>query len=149
MIPQTWENSQHKDIETGAFGDNDPLDLVEMSLFKVASLGQTQPVKVLGSLCLLDQGELDWKILALNADEAKERQIRNLEDFNRLCPGAIQEIQEWFRTYKTYEGKGENQFGYGGRVLTAERTIEIIHENNQFYRDLIDKKVEAKDLWLP
>ena len=108
-------------------------------------------MKVLGSLCLIDQGELDWKILAINADEAKERRIKNLEDFNRLCPGAIKEIQEWFRIYKTYEGKGENKFGHGGRLLSVDETIEIIHENHQFYRDLLDKKVEydRDELWLP
>ena len=39
MIPQTWENSKHQDRETGAFGDNDPLDLVEMSPLKGVSLG--------------------------------------------------------------------------------------------------------------
>lgn len=39
MIPQTWENSKHQDRETEAFGDNDPLDLVEMSPLKAVSLG--------------------------------------------------------------------------------------------------------------
>ena len=32
MIPQTWEDSSHKDRETDAFGDNDPLDFVEVSI---------------------------------------------------------------------------------------------------------------------
>jgi inorganic pyrophosphatase len=35
MIPQTWENSAHKDRETGAFGDNDPLDVVEVSIGEI------------------------------------------------------------------------------------------------------------------
>jgi len=108
MIPQTWENHLHKHKETDAFGDKDPLDIVEMSPCKVVSMGQLQSVKVLGSLCLIDQGELDWKILAINEEEAKLHNIRNIEDFNRLCPGATKEIQQWFRMYKTYEGKGEN-----------------------------------------
>ena len=30
MIPKTWENSKIKDKETGCFGDNDPLDIVEL-----------------------------------------------------------------------------------------------------------------------
>jgi len=54
MLPQTWENSSHRDKETEAFGDNDPLDIVEMSPNKVYGMGETHTVKVLGSLCLLD-----------------------------------------------------------------------------------------------
>ena len=97
----------------------------------------------------MDQGELDWKIIALNAEEARALKIRNMEDFNRTNPGALKEIADWFRTYKTYEGKPENTFGYEGRFLSAERTIEIVHENNQFYKDLIEGKVENKSgLWL-
>ena len=97
-------------------------------------MGEHQNVKVLGSLCLLDQGELDWKVIAINVAEAKERQIRNIEDYNRLNPGGLKQVQEWFRTYKTFEGKPENTFGYQGQFLSAERTIEIIHENNEYYR---------------
>lgn len=52
-------------------------------------MGEHQNVKVLGSLCLLDQGELDWKVIAINVAEAKERQIRNIEDYNRLNPGGL------------------------------------------------------------
>lgn len=149
MIPQTWENSAHKDRETQAYGDNDPLDIVEISTSKIVTLGEHQAVKVLGALCLLDQGELDWKIIALNAAEAKEKRVKNMEDFNRTNPGALKEIADWFRTYKTFEGKGENTFGYEGRFLSAERTIEIIHENNAFYKELLSGKVENKSgLWL-
>jgi inorganic pyrophosphatase len=75
----------------------------------------------------LDQGELDWKVIALNLEEARANKLRNLEDYNRDNPGALREISDWFRTYKTYEGKPENTFGYEGRILSAERTIEIIH----------------------
>lgn len=32
--------------------------------------GEIKSIKVLGSLCLIDQGELDWKILCMNEDEA-------------------------------------------------------------------------------
>ena len=112
-------------------------------------MGEIHTVKVLGALCLLDQGELDWKILGLQATEASALGIKNLGDFTRMNPGAVHAITEWFRTYKTFEGKGENQFGYEGRVLSAERTIEIIHENNAFYKQLVSGQVPNKDnLWL-
>ena len=98
---------------------------------------------------MLDQGELDWKVLAINEEEARKKGVKNIEDFNRLNPGAVKEVTEWFKMYKTYEGKAENQFGYEGRVLSSEKTIEIIHENNQFYKDLKEGKVKNESkLWL-
>lgn len=31
MMPQTWENNRHLHRETGCYGDNDPLDVIEIS----------------------------------------------------------------------------------------------------------------------
>lgn len=77
MMPQTWECNTHKDNETSCFGDNDPLDVVEMgsSILERAAVVQ---VKVLGSLCLIDQGELDWKLLTINLDEANSKGVSHL-----------------------------------------------------------------------
>ena len=46
-------------------GDNDPLDVVEIGNSKFGT-GAVVQVRVLGALCLIDQGELDWKILVVN-----------------------------------------------------------------------------------
>lgn len=70
MIPQTWENDKYLDKETKCYGDNDPIDIVEISNKKFAC-GSITPIKVLGAVCLLDQGELDWKIICINSEEAK------------------------------------------------------------------------------
>jgi asparagine synthase (glutamine-hydrolysing) len=34
-------------------------------------------------------------------------------------------VREWFRTYKTFEGKGLNEFGFGGRCLTSAEAEEV------------------------
>ena len=49
------------------------------------------------------------------------------------------------RTYKTYDGKKENAFGYDEKVLSVEKTIEIIYENHQYYKDLLSGKIENVD----
>ena len=71
---------------------------------------------VLGCLGLIDQGEIDWKVLALEVHEAEQLKVRSLEDFDKLQPGRVDEIREWFRTYKTLDGKPENKFREDGRV---------------------------------
>ena len=49
---------------------------------------------------------------------------------------------EWFRTYKTYDGKAENQFGYDEKVFSVDESIEIILDCNKQYQDLMTGKVE-------
>lgn len=107
-------------------------------------------LKVLGALCMIDEGELDWKIIALEEAYAKKFGIRDLETLNQHNPGAVADVTHWFRIYKTFDGKPENSFGYNDQCLGVERTIEIIEENHQAWKDLCSGKVENKDgLWIP
>jgi len=39
-------------------------------------------------------------------------------------------VREWFRSYKTLEGKAPNEFIADGLVFGPERTLEIIFECN-------------------
>jgi inorganic pyrophosphatase len=39
---------------------------------------------VLGIAGLVDQGEIDYKLLAIEAHEAQERSIKTLDDFKRV-----------------------------------------------------------------
>ena len=73
MIPQTWESTAHRDQSTGALGDNDPLDIVELNPRNSVRLGESQFVKVLGAWCLLDQGELDWKVVTVRGGTRESR----------------------------------------------------------------------------
>ena len=69
MIPQTWEDSQEVDPESGCCGDDDPLDIVDLtdSTHRIYDMPR---MKIIGALPLIDQGELDWKILALEESYA-------------------------------------------------------------------------------
>jgi len=52
------------DKETGCLGDNDPIDVVDLTDRNMNIL-ETPKLKIIGSLCLIDQDELDWKIIAI------------------------------------------------------------------------------------
>jgi inorganic pyrophosphatase len=73
-------------------------------------------------------------VLAIETTEAYERGIRNIGDYNRQNPGAVNEVIEWFRNYKVWEGKKINEFKWNGDVLGVERSIEIIQESSQQYQ---------------
>lgn len=76
-----------------------------MNIFELPKL------KIIGSLCLIDQDEMDWKILSIEESFAKNHNIRDAYQFDQRNPGAIKAVKEWFRIIKTYDGKAENRFG--------------------------------------
>ncbi|VDI07699.1 inorganic pyrophosphatase, partial [Mytilus galloprovincialis] len=53
-FPQTWEDPDHTTEETGTKGDKDPLDVCEIG-YKVHPRGAVIQVKVLGTMCLVDE----------------------------------------------------------------------------------------------
>lgn len=76
-IPQTWENPHKKELtDIGSFlGDNDPLDIMDFSYIP-HNVGDIYQVKVYGAIALIDQGEMDWKVLGVNAEDPIANQLR-------------------------------------------------------------------------
>ena len=130
FIPQTWENPADG-------GDDDPIDLVDLSLTNRKPLLAVADYLVLGCLGLIDQGEIDWKVLGLEVNEAKQLGVATMEDFEKLHPERISEVREWFRMYKTLDGKPENEFKDDGRLFTREETLAIVLETSKQYRELM------------
>lgn len=74
----------------GVGGDNDPLDVCEIGLRQVPT-GSVRQVKVLGVLCLIDDGEADWKVsprVYLSRETLRKARIMNdaLSLANRSLP---------------------------------------------------------------
>ena len=68
MCLQTWEDPSHTDSNTEAKGDNDPIDVCEIGS-KIGLQGEVKQVKVLGCLAMIDEGETDWKIFAIDVSD--------------------------------------------------------------------------------
>jgi len=49
--------------------------LCDYVLFQIRSSGEIVQVKVLGVLALLDEGETDWKIIAISVDDPDAQKI--------------------------------------------------------------------------
>ena len=70
-------------------GDNDPVDVVEIGT-KQLDMGGVYPVKPLATLAMIDDGELDWKIVAIRTDDPKAKNGNDVEDverYNSSSPG--------------------------------------------------------------
>ena len=98
---------------------------------------------------MIDDGELDWKLIAINAADEHASEINDVGDIEKFYPGTVSGIREWFRWYKTPDGKPINGFGHGERALNAAETKAVIAETNGFYKKLLSGETDAGKLWVP
>ena len=171
-LPQTWEDPNVKGSEQvgGAFGDNDPLDVVEIGA-RALAMGSVTPVKVLGCLSMLDDGELDWKVIVIAQGDVHFDEINDIGDIEKCYPGTptplrlgastpsptlptpgrtgtVSGIREWFRWYKTPDGKPINAFGHGERALGAAEAKAVVAETHRHYLALLAGEAEPGKLWI-
>ncbi|XP_078252080.1 inorganic pyrophosphatase-like [Rhinoraja longicauda] len=144
-LPQTWEDPCHKDPNTNYCGDNDPIDVCDIGS-KVCSSGDVIQVKVLGALALIDEGEMDWKIIAINQEDPDAQMFNDIDDVRRYKPGYLEATVNWFRLYKVPEGKPENQLGFNGEFKDRKFALGVIKSTHQYWRSLINNKTEGGDI---
>eukprot|EP00936_MAST-01D_sp_MAST-1D-sp1_P001877 g1877.t1 len=159
-VPQTWEDPRVAGSAEvhGAFGDNDPLDVVEVGT-STLPFAAIVPVKPLGALAMLDDGELDWKLIAIRADDPLAEHLHDVHDIEAHLPGTVSGIREWFRWYKTPDGKPTARFGFDGEPLDAAGALGVVSETHEHYCALLaEAAAEAAEqeqdevvrkLWLP
>ncbi|PVU95661.1 hypothetical protein BB560_005852, partial [Smittium megazygosporum] len=135
-LPQTWEDPDVVDKSTGCKGDRDPIDVLEIGE-KLGYTGQVKQVKVVGLVGLIDEGETDWKLLAIDVTDPLADSVNDIEDVDRLFPGLLQATVEWFRLYKVPDGKPENQFAFDAKPKGKEFAHEIVAETHEFWKRLI------------
>lgn len=146
-IPQTWENSNHKYKETGAAGDNDPIDVIEIGS-RIAKRGDVLQVKVIGVLGVVDEGETDWKLIAIAVNDPEVDRLNDADDISKVKPGLIKESVRWFRDYKIPDGKKANTIAFEGKVQSRKFAEEKIVESHNFWKDLIHGKTSKSGLFL-
>ncbi|MCO5557308.1 hypothetical protein L7F22_010869 [Adiantum nelumboides] len=159
LLPQTWEDPSHSNGEVeGAFGDNDPVDVVEIGERR-AETGEVLKVKPLAVLAMIDEGELDWKIIALSANDPKADLVNYADNVEKHFPGTLMAIRDWFRDYKIPEGKPANKFGLGNKAAGKDYALKVISETNNFWASLVKRldvaagvmyqKLTSAFYWLP
>ncbi|KAB0382622.1 hypothetical protein FD755_004539, partial [Muntiacus reevesi] len=147
-IPQTWEDPGHNDKHTGCCGDNDPIDVCEIGS-KVCARGEIIRVKVLGILAMIDEGETDWKVIAINVEDPDAANYNDINDVKRLKPGYLEATVDWFRRYKVPDGKPENEFAFNAEFKDKNFAIDIIESTHDYWRALVTKKTDGKGISCP
>lgn len=142
MLPQTWEDPEHKSEELGGIaGDNDPVDVVEIGTTQCQQ-GGVYKVKPLGAYAMIDDGELDWKIVCIRTDDPKADVLNDIEDVEREMPGELEKVMIWFRDYKIPDGKPANAYGYDSRPMNSDFAKMVIGETHELYNNLKEGKRE-------
>ncbi len=105
------------------FDDGDPLDVVVVS-DQTLTPGAIVTVRPIGVMKMIDCGEQDDKIICLIVDDPKTKHI---EDISKLHNKILEDIKEFFSTYKIPEGKETSVVGIEGReeaLLIIQKAME-------------------------
>lgn len=144
-FPQTWEDPTQVHMETGALGDGDPLDVCEIGK-DACRVGEVMQVKVLGVLGMIDEGEMDWKVIVVNIHDPLAKEMNDIDDLYRVLPGLLHATFSWFRTYKVPDGKELNVFAFREQVQSAHYANEVIQECHESWKKLITGEVSHKNI---
>jgi len=64
-------------------------------------------------------------------------------------PGRKHAIREWFRMYKTADGKPKNVFAFDEKILSQAEALKVVAETHHSYKELFAGKQARGELWLP
>ena len=81
--------------------DGDPLDGMVM-MDEPTFPGCVIAARPIGMLLMVDGGDRDEKILCVPAEDPRYKEVKSLKD---IAPHRLEEIAEFFRTYKNLEKK--------------------------------------------
>jgi len=135
FLPQTWEDVNHVDPGSGAKGDGDPIDVIELGEGPLP-IGSVIQAKVLGSLELIDEGETDHKIIMIRSTDPHFSSVNNMEDLERAKPGITAKLDDWLISYKTSDGKPENKLT-SNTPTQPSQAMAVVDQVYGFYNSLI------------
>ena len=112
--------SEYGFIENTLSGDGDPLDLLVLTTYPTFP-GCIIKGRILGYLELIDNGDTDEKVITVNATDPRYDHIKSIDD---LPEHTIDEIKEFFKTYKHLQGINVEV----GNIYGLEETKKLIEE---------------------
>ncbi|MFP4068955.1 MAG: inorganic pyrophosphatase [Verrucomicrobiota bacterium] len=131
FIPQTYAGDRVAALaEGGDEGDGDPLDICLISEMPVNRAEVLAAARVLGGFCMIDDGAVDDKIIAVLENDTIWGEARDIDD---LPKGLIERLQHYFSTYKleAFQRKPmELEPAYG-----VEKAREVIRAGMEDYRE--------------
>jgi len=139
-FPQTWESPFIVDESTKAKGDNDPLDVCEIS-GKAHKTGDVIQVKILGTYAMIDEGETDWKILAIDVNDPLADKLNAHSDIPKEV---TDKVFTFLRDYKIPDGNPPNNFAFNSELKDRGFALKVTNEIHEQWVALIKGAVDTK-----
>lgn len=133
-------------------GDEDPLDIFVLSERKIP-MGQVR-CKVIGVIHFVDGGEIDYKIIAVDADFQDVARISELADLKKTFSFSAAEAQiyNWLKYYKTVDNDGKkianSEKKHGKYIVnrpTDSREAKRVIQECRAYYDRIVSSEETQE----
>ena len=124
MIPKTLLSP-----ETG--GDGDPLDVIVLG--EQLQKGSVVEIKLIGILKMLDEGEVDDKLIAVMVNNSIFSSVNSLNELKKSYQGVIEILEIWFTNYKGYKKIAVDGFE------NEQKALEIFKSARQQYKNHNDK----------
>ena len=148
FLPQTWEDKDHRDPASGAKGDGDPIDVIELGSQGALPMGSVVQGKILGSLELIDEGETDHKIIMLRSTDPHFNDVNSVADLERYQPGITARLVDWLKNYKTSDGKPVNKLTSDVPTTPAQAAV-VVEQVSGMYTALLQPGGKKYDYSLP
>lgn len=120
-VPGTWNE-----------GDGDPLDAILFSSMPIVS-GALVLGRVIGALEMIDHGDVDHKIICVNAGDPRFEHVKTVEE---LTPYQRKDVQSFFELYKIPES-GKDTVDVG-KFMTKDEAAGFIKECIDAYKKKFD-----------
>lgn len=138
-VPQTWEDKDKKDKLAGVYGDNDPIDVIEIGEGR-KELGEVYQGKILGCIALVDGGECDWKIVVIDVRDPQAPSLNGIGDVASKFPGLLDDTREWFRNYKYPMNQKRNEFALDGEYRDHDVAAEVVYGTHLHWQRLMENE---------
>ncbi len=120
--------AEYGTIEETLSPDGDPLDILILSNEKTYP-GCIIPARVLGYLDMVDNGLLDYKLIAVVDVDPKFKEINDLDDLDEIT---LKEIKNFFENYKSLDDIEVNV----GSFHKKDEALKIIEECKKRYNEV-------------
>ncbi len=87
-------------------------------------------IRPIGLFKMIDSGENDYKVLAVQKDNPRFNDINDISDIERSNAHLLKEISHFFQTYKELQGKKVEVLGWENKAAA----IEIIKKSQEAHK---------------
>lgn len=100
--------------------DGDPLDILVLTSAPTFP-GCYIDCRLIGGMDMIDSGQEDTKLVAVNIGDPRYDHVQRLED---LAPHSLKELENFFSTYKTLQEKDTKVLGFFDAAVAEQRLRE-------------------------